>query len=77
MRTLREELNLRRKSEIHEIEERKNSQIKTLIEHHDEAFRAMKHFYNEITLNNINIIKTLKVTIYYNLSNPSRAISNI
>ena len=61
MRTLREELELRRKTEIHEIEERKNSQINTLMRNHEKAFSDIKNYYNDITLNNLALINSLKV----------------
>ncbi|KAJ8041751.1 Dynein regulatory complex subunit 4 [Holothuria leucospilota] len=60
MRQLREELELRRKTEIHEIEERKNSQINTLMRNHEKAFSDIKNYYNDITLNNLALINSLK-----------------
>ena len=58
---LREEMELRRKTEIHEIEERKNQQINDLLRNHEKAFSDIKNYYNDITLNNLNLINTLKV----------------
>lgn len=60
MRRLREELELRRKTEIHEIEERKNSQINSLMKNHEKAFSDIKNYYNDITLNNLALINSLK-----------------
>ncbi|XP_059177710.1 dynein regulatory complex subunit 4-like isoform X2 [Physella acuta] len=60
MRSLRDELDLRRKTEIHEIEERKNGQINTLMKNHEKAFSDIKNYYNDITLNNLALINTLK-----------------
>lgn len=60
MKALREELELRRKTEIHEIEERKNSQINTLMKNHEKAFSDIKNYYNDITLNNLALINSLK-----------------
>ncbi|XP_057291312.1 dynein regulatory complex subunit 4-like [Hydractinia symbiolongicarpus] len=60
MRTLRDELELRRKTEIHEIEERKNGQINTLMKNHEKAFSDIKNYYNDITLNNLALINSLK-----------------
>lgn len=60
MRALRDELDLRRKTEIHEIEERKNQQINTLMRLHEKAFSDIKNYYNDITLNNLALINTLK-----------------
>ena len=61
--TLRDELDLRRRAEIHEIEERKNEHINTLIRLHQEKFAEMKHYYNQITGNNLAVIKSLKEEI--------------
>merc|ERR1739838_42540 len=63
MRALRDELELRRKSEIHEIEERKNGQINQLMENHEKAFADIKNYYNDITLNNLALINSLKEQI--------------
>ena len=64
MRSLRDELDLRRKTEIHEIEERKNGQINSLMKNHEKAFSDIKNYYNDITLNNLALINTLKVSCY-------------
>lgn len=60
MKQQRDELELRRKTEIHEIEERKNMQINALIKQHEKAFSDIKNYYNDITLNNLALINTLK-----------------
>ncbi|XP_013982530.1 dynein regulatory complex subunit 4 [Salmo salar] len=60
MQMLRQEQDLRRKTEIHEIEERKNSQINTLMKNHEKAFSDIKNNYNDITLNNLALINSLK-----------------
>nr|AAA85258.1 growth-arrest-specific protein 8 [Mus musculus] len=60
MKMLRDELDLRRKTEIHEVEERKNGQISTLMQRHEEAFTDIKNYYNDITLNNLALINSLK-----------------
>ncbi|XP_043937672.1 dynein regulatory complex subunit 4 isoform X2 [Protopterus annectens] len=60
MRAQRNELELRRKTEIHEIEERKNGQINTLMKNHEKAFSDIKNYYNDITLNNLALINSLK-----------------
>jgi len=57
---LRMELELRRKVEMHEVEERKNSHINDLIKNHEKAFEQIKTYYNDITRDNLNLIKTLK-----------------
>jgi chromosome segregation ATPase len=56
----RDELELRRKTEIHEVEERKNGQINTLMKNHEKAFSDIKNYYNDITLNNLALINSLK-----------------
>uniref|UniRef100_A0A8K9X4B2 Dynein regulatory complex subunit 4 n=1 Tax=Oncorhynchus mykiss TaxID=8022 RepID=A0A8K9X4B2_ONCMY len=60
MQMLRQEQDLRRKTEIHEIDERKNSQINTLMKNHEKAFSNIKNYYNDITLNNLSLINSLK-----------------
>ncbi|KAI8915698.1 hypothetical protein EDD86DRAFT_1604 [Gorgonomyces haynaldii] len=62
MKVIREELELKRKNEIHEIEERKNGQINALMKNHDKAFTEIKNYYNDITLNNLALINSLKVS---------------
>ncbi len=57
---LREELEVRRKMEIMEIEERKNLHINELMKKHERAFGEIKVYYNDITHNNLDLIKTLK-----------------
>lgn len=61
MKMLRDELDLRRKTEIHEVEERKNGQINVLMQQHEEAFADISNYYNNITLNNLALINSLKV----------------
>jgi len=61
MRSIREEFELRHKTEIHEVEERKNLQINALMKNHEKAFSDIKNYYNDITLNNLALINTLKV----------------
>eukprot|EP01064_Diplonema_japonicum_P038005 TRINITY_DN9079_c0_g1_i1.p1 TRINITY_DN9079_c0_g1~~TRINITY_DN9079_c0_g1_i1.p1 ORF type:complete len:493 (+),score=144.08 TRINITY_DN9079_c0_g1_i1:80-1480(+) len=57
---LRAELELRRRAETHEIEERKNEHIKELVQKHEAAFQEIKEYYNDITSNNLDLIKSLK-----------------
>lgn len=64
MQTLRDELELRRKTEIHEVEERKNGQINVLMQRHEEAFTDIRNYYNDITLNNLALINSLKVPLH-------------
>merc|ERR1719293_526809 len=57
---LKVDLELRRKVEIHEIEERKNQHINELLFNHQEAFDEIKAYYNDITRDNLQLIKNLK-----------------
>ena len=54
------ELELRRRVEIHEVEERKNQHINDLIKNHAKAFSNMKLYYNEITRGNLQLITNLQ-----------------
>lgn len=60
MKILRNDMELRRKQEIHEIEERKNTHINNLMKKHETAFAEVKNYYNDITHNNLDLIRTLK-----------------
>ncbi|KAM6057493.1 dynein regulatory complex subunit 4 [Chlamydotis macqueenii] len=60
MQALRNELDLRRKMEIHEVEEKKSSQINELMRNHEKAFSDIKDYYNDITLKNLALISLLK-----------------
>ncbi|XP_068059348.1 dynein regulatory complex subunit 4 isoform X3 [Anomalospiza imberbis] len=60
MQALRDEMDLRRKTEIHELEERKNTQISELMGNHEGAFGAIKNYYNDITTKNLTLINLLK-----------------
>merc|ERR1712054_588319 len=57
---LEADLELRRKVHIHEIEERKNLHINDLMRNHEKAFGQMKSYYNDITNDNLKLIKSLK-----------------
>merc|ERR1712070_1220979 len=43
-----------------EIEERKNNHINELMKKHEKAFGEIKNYYNDITHNNLDLIKSLK-----------------
>mmetsp|Transcript_19438 Transcript_19438/g.30849 ORF Transcript_19438/g.30849 Transcript_19438/m.30849 type:complete len:471 (+) Transcript_19438:55-1467(+) len=60
LQQLIEDLELRRKIEIHEIEERKNGHINQLIENHEKSFNGMRAYYNSLTKDNLGLIKSLK-----------------
>ncbi|GJQ73118.1 hypothetical protein Trydic_g1746 [Trypoxylus dichotomus] len=57
---LKQELGIKHKMEMSEVEERKNSQISELTKSHEMAFNEMKNYYNDITLNNLALISSLK-----------------
>lgn len=59
----RSKLELFYNSQMFEVEERKNQQIKDLHDHHDLAFNDMKNYYNDITLNNLALIGSMKEQI--------------
>lgn len=61
MTILRQEQDLRRKTENHALEENKNAQISILMKNHEKAFSDMKNYYNDITINNLALINSLKV----------------
>jgi len=61
---LKIDLELRRKVEIHEIEERKNQHINELLFNHQEAFDEIKAYYNDITHDNLQLIRNLKDEIH-------------
>lgn len=63
MEELRKELDLRMKVEVHEIEERKNQHINDLMKAHEDAFKEMKEYYNDITRENLELIRTHKLRI--------------
>merc|ERR1712151_553905 len=60
---IREQNELRRRTELHEVTQRKNSQINALMRRHEKAFSDIKNYYNDITLNNLAHINSLKETI--------------
>jgi len=61
--TLRSELELRLKTEVSETEERKNAQIEASRKRSEKAITDMRNYYNDITLNNLAMISTLKEEI--------------
>jgi len=51
---------LRAQVEILEIQERKNGHINELMRRHEKAFGEIKNYYNDITHNNLDLIRSLK-----------------
>ena len=45
--------------------QRKNGQINTLMKNHEKAFSDIKNYYNDITLNNLALINSLKVYVMH------------
>ncbi|XP_077060481.1 dynein regulatory complex subunit 4 isoform X3 [Siphateles boraxobius] len=62
MQKLGQEEELRHKTEIHEIEERKNSHINMLMKNHEKAFKDIRNYFNDIVYKNLDIITSLKRT---------------
>ena len=56
----RDVLDKRRKDEIKTIEESKHTMIDALMTEHQRAFADIKNYYNDITHNNLDLIKSLK-----------------
>jgi len=59
-KAVRDSLEARRKAETTRIEERKNNHIAQLMKAHEKAFAEIKNYYNDITHNNLDLIKSLK-----------------
>ncbi|KAJ1454613.1 growth-arrest-specific micro-tubule binding-domain-containing protein [Pelagophyceae sp. CCMP2097] len=59
-KTVRERLEERRKRETLAIEQSKNVHIEALMKAHEKAFAEIKNYYNDITHNNLDLIKSLK-----------------
>lgn len=72
---VRERLDAARKAETARIEERKNSHIERLMKAHEKAFAEIKNYYNDITHNNLDLIRSLKeevgaIGVEWNVSLP-------
>lgn len=63
LETLKADLTLRHKVEVHEVEERKHTHINQLTAAHEQAFTEIKKYYNDITKANLDLINTLKAQI--------------
>jgi hypothetical protein len=61
--TCRSDLALKARTEVSHVEERKNDQIDHIKKSHEKAFNEIKNYYNDITLNNLAMIATLKEEI--------------
>eukprot|EP00696_Hemimastix_kukwesjijk_P018394 gnl/Hemi2/7261_TR2471_c0_g2_i1.p1 gnl/Hemi2/7261_TR2471_c0_g2~~gnl/Hemi2/7261_TR2471_c0_g2_i1.p1 ORF type:complete len:428 (+),score=189.07 gnl/Hemi2/7261_TR2471_c0_g2_i1:243-1526(+) len=60
MKALKDDLDLQRKQEVHEVEERKNAHISNLIKNHEKAFSEIRSFYNDMTRHNCDSINHYK-----------------
>jgi hypothetical protein len=60
IRKMREDLDKARREEIKAIEDRKAVMIEKLMAEHSKAFTDIKNYYNDITHNNLDYIKSLK-----------------
>ncbi|XP_069724798.1 dynein regulatory complex subunit 4 [Phaenicophaeus curvirostris] len=60
MQVLRDELDLQRKLEIFEVEDRKNSHINEMLRNHKKAFNDIKTYYDDVTHQNLEHISLLK-----------------
>lgn len=63
--------------DIHEIEERKNLHINDLMRNHDKAFKQMKTYYNDITNDNLRLIKSLKVWLPHTAQHTDAAAPHV
>ncbi|XP_058443566.1 dynein regulatory complex subunit 4 [Malaya genurostris] len=60
LQNYKEEAEIRHEMELSEVEERKNAQIAELIQSNENAYKEMKGYYNDITLNNLALINSMK-----------------
>ena len=60
MKDVRVRITSQRKAEIKAIEKMKDAHIHELMKQHKEAFNEIKNYYNDITHNNLDLIKSLK-----------------
>lgn len=60
MKMMRDDMELRSRQELHEVEERKNTHINELMKQHEAAFSEIRNYYTDITANNLDLIKALK-----------------
>mmetsp|Transcript_2804 Transcript_2804/g.4002 ORF Transcript_2804/g.4002 Transcript_2804/m.4002 type:complete len:490 (+) Transcript_2804:51-1520(+) len=60
MKVVRQRLEKQRADETRRIEEDKKAHIDLLMQEHEKAFAEIKNYYNDITHNNLDLIKSLK-----------------
>jgi hypothetical protein len=67
LKQLQSQLEIRHKTEMHEIEELKNQQIRNLMKNNENSLSDMKNYYSDIISNHLALIEALKVLISNNL----------
>ncbi len=60
---LEEEMELRRRVELHEAEERKNQHLADMVRNHKRDFAKVKEFFNGITRKNVATIRDLRAQV--------------
>ena len=60
---LQQSMELRMKLELHEVEERRNKHINELMANYDKSFHDIRAYYQQITADNITLIKELQAEI--------------
>jgi growth arrest-specific protein 8 len=60
MKVLRENLETVRRDEVRDLETRKNNHINEIMKKHQKALADIKNYYNDITHNNLDLIRSLK-----------------
>lgn len=62
-KTMRQAMEMQRKRDNHEITERKNKHVKEMMAKHETDYENIRHYYNDIVSNNLDLIKSLKENI--------------
>ncbi|CAM9658509.1 unnamed protein product [Phaeothamnion confervicola] len=60
MKLVRERMEARRKQQTADIEAAKSAHVERLMRSHEKALAEIKNYYNDITHNNLDLIKSLK-----------------
>ncbi|XP_042207068.1 dynein regulatory complex subunit 4-like isoform X2 [Homarus americanus] len=63
IKTLQNQLDLKRKTELIAQEEKKNNFLATIISNHEKTFEEMKKYYTDITATNLKLITELKAEL--------------
>ena len=74
---LEKELELKIKSELHDIEERKNCHINQLIKNHEVDYEELRNFYNAITVENLALIQAQREEIVTSHENHSANLKKL